>query len=114
MHDPPAIMRQDQEDEKQAEGCGGDNEEVSGNNFMHVILQKRFPGLRERPAGTDHVLGYRGFANVDAKFLEFAMNARCAPAWIGQAYLADQSTNRVSCLWAAITCLTLPCPVQSK
>jgi hypothetical protein len=30
----------------------------------------------------NHVFGNRRLCEVDAEFLEFTMNARCAPAWI--------------------------------
>ena len=35
------VMRQDQKDKEQTEGCSRDNEEVSGNQLVGVITQKR-------------------------------------------------------------------------
>ena len=41
-------------------------------------LQECFPGLRRRSAGTDYMLGYGGFTNINAELKQFSVNCRCA------------------------------------
>lgn len=48
-----------------------------------MVLRECLPGLGGRSARTDHILSNRGFANVDAELLEFAVNTWRTPARIG-------------------------------
>jgi hypothetical protein len=50
---------------------------------LGVVPQKRLPGLRGWCARAHHVLSGGGFANVDSKLQEFAMNPWCSPTWVG-------------------------------
>ena len=45
MHNPAAIMRQDQEHEEQPKRRGGNNKEVGGDQLMDVIGEEGLPSL---------------------------------------------------------------------
>lgn len=77
-----AIMRQNQKNEEQTESRCGNHKEVCRDQFLGMILQEGPPGLRGWPAMANHVFGDRRLCEVDAEFLEFTMNARCAPTWV--------------------------------
>ena len=78
-----AIMRQNQKNEEQTESRRGNHEEICRGQFLPMIFQEGPPGLRGWLAVRNHVLSNRGLREVDAEFLEFTMNARCAPTWLG-------------------------------
>jgi|SRR5216684_2980265 len=42
------------------------------------------------------------------------MNARSAPARVGEAHLTDQAANFQRCRWTAIATPTLPSPIEAK
>jgi len=96
----PTIMGQHQEHKEQAEGRRGDNEEVRGNQLMHVIPEEGLPGLGGRSTRTNQVLCHGGFTDIDAELEQFAMDARCTPTGIGQAHLSDEIANFASCTWS--------------
>ena len=54
-------------------------EEVNRYETLDVILQERPPRLRRWLASSRHVFADAGFADVDAEFEEFAVDARRAP-----------------------------------
>jgi hypothetical protein len=74
-----AIMRQNQKNEEQTESRRGNHKEICRDQFLGMILQEGPPGLRGWLAVVNHVLGNRRLRELDAEFLEFTMNARCAP-----------------------------------
>lgn len=45
VHHAAAIMREHEKDEEQAESRSGNDEEIGRSQILHVILQKRLPGL---------------------------------------------------------------------
>jgi hypothetical protein len=55
-----------------------------------VILQEGPPGLRRRLAASHHIFAHAGFADVDAEFEEFSVDARRFPKGVVAAHLADQ------------------------
>ena len=84
VQDAATIMGKHEENKQQPKGRSWHQEEISGNQLWHVILQECLPGLGRGPTGMDHVLGHGGFAKVDAQLQKLAMDPWCAPAWIGQ------------------------------
>jgi hypothetical protein len=97
VNDPTTIMREHEKDEQQPEGRCRNNEEVSRDQIARVILQKSSPGLRGGPARTNHILGDRAFGNLDAEFLEFAVDTWSTPAWVGHDHALDQLLNFAGC-----------------
>jgi len=114
MHHAAAVMREHEKDEEQTESGGRNNKEVGRDQILHVILQKGSPALGGRAARTNHVLGDRGFGNLNAQFLEFAMDAGSTPAWICQTDLLYQFPNLARLARSALASLALPGPVQAE
>ena len=114
VHNAAAIMREHKEDKQQRESRSWHHEEVSRSQLLHVILQECRLGLRGWIARANHVLGHCGFANVNAKFHEFAMDAWGAPARIGRAHLSNEVPNFARLAQSALAGSTLPGPVQTK
>jgi len=84
------IMGQDQKDLKDVETDGGNREEIDRDQSREVVLHEGAPRLRRRFTAAHHVFADTGLADVDAEFEQLAVNARCTPAWILPAHLADQ------------------------
>ena len=81
--------------------------------MMEMIIKERAPGLRRRLRAPNHVQRYRSFADVNAELEQFAVDARSAPAWIGEAHLADQRPQVTRGLWPPRSALAaLPSPVE--
>ena len=93
VQDSSAAMLKDDEDEKCAEGEGGNGEEVYGPGNVEVIAQEWQPrrGGFARPARLDHVLQDGvGARPVVAEKAELPANALRAPERILSAQLADE------------------------
>jgi hypothetical protein len=45
VDDPPAMVSEHDENEEHAEACGGDREEVEGNEISDMVVEERPPGL---------------------------------------------------------------------
>src|SRR6478672_5561595 len=58
-----------------------------------MILEKRSPRLRGWFPVTDQIVTHAGFADIDAQFEQFAMNARRAPEWVLTTLLAIGNTS---------------------
>ena len=75
MHDPPAVVSQNQEHIQDLKPDRRHCEEVDGHQGLDVILKEGPPGLRRRLPLPDHVLGDAGLSDVDAEFEQFAVDA---------------------------------------
>jgi hypothetical protein len=84
VHDPPPMMRKDDEHEEQPERDRWHNEEVSRHDLAGVIREERAPRLRRGGPVSSHVLGDGGLAQRDARLLQLAVNPRCTPERIRQ------------------------------
>ena len=115
MHDAPAIMGEDDEDEQHPERHRGHGEKVNGNQVSNVVVQKGPPGLGRRVFAAEHILGDRGLRYLDAELEQFAVNSWRSPKWIGSRHLADEFPdiwgNRRSPLSLSTAC---PGPVQPE
>lgn len=58
---------QNEQDKENPEGCCWKCEEIQRNGVFGMICQKRPPCLGRRPTSLDHVLGDRGFGDIDAE-----------------------------------------------
>ncbi len=73
------------------------------------------PALRRRPPVMDHVLGYCGLREVDAKLEQLSVDPGCAPQWVFAGHAADEVADlpadgrSARAVWAA-----LPSPLQPK
>ena len=61
--------------------------------MRQVRSQKRAPGRRRRRRSPAQVLGDSGFRDLDAQFLEFAVNVWSAPQRIRVMHLSDQCSD---------------------
>src|SRR5580658_2044350 len=86
----PPFMGQHQEYVQDLEANCGHGKEIDGDKLADVILQKAAPRLGRWFPMTGHVLAYTGFADIDAQFKQFAMNARRTPEWVGTTHGTDQ------------------------
>ena len=58
-------MAQSEQDKENPEGRSWNCEEIQRNGVFGMICQKRSPRLGRRPTSLDHVLGDRGFRDID-------------------------------------------------
>ena len=115
MHDPPAIVREDDEHEQDPERGRGHHEEVHRRELCRVSRQERTPGLRRRPPRPAQVLGDGGLRDLDAQLEQFRVNPRRAPEGIGLLHLADEVPGLPCDGWPArVTRLGPPAPVEGE
>ena len=82
------IMGNDEEAVEDTEDERGHGEEIHGSNGFAMVAQESRPSLCRLgiPRRLSHPSQHRSLRNVEAKHLQFAMNARCAPGRV----LGDQ------------------------
>ena len=61
-----------------------------------------------------HVLGNSRLGDVDTKFQQLAMNARCAPERVIAVDCANQIADLGRNLWSADTTSRLPAPIETE
>jgi len=64
----PAIVGQDYENEQNSKRNRWDNEEVGGDQVLHVVFQESTPSLRRRLSMSDDVLGDTRLRQLNAEF----------------------------------------------
>ena len=87
---PPPIVAQNDQDEKDSDGCGWHCEEIECDELIGVILKKCPPCLGRWLTTPDHVIRQRGLGDVDPELQQFSMNSRRTPQRIGPAHTPDQ------------------------
>ena len=92
-YDVPSIVRQNDHDVEQLKRGGRHNEHIDRSDAVGVIAQKAAPGWGRRTSPSDHILGDRSLADIDAQLEQLAMDPRCTPERIGVAHLSNQITN---------------------
>jgi hypothetical protein len=107
-------MAYDQHPIQQAKGLGRNDKQVHRGGAIRMIVQEGLPALRRRSSSSRHILGNAGLAKVDAELDHFAVDARCAPQWIGNAHLPDQLPDLGRYLGAARPRPRLPVPVTPE
>ena len=75
MHDPAALVVEDDEPEQEAERGRGDHETVDRRQAIGVICKECLPRLRGRRGVTDHVLRDGGLGDGKAKLQKNGMDA---------------------------------------
>jgi hypothetical protein len=93
-----ADQPNDDEGIEQVEANGRNNEQVYGGDVRCVVTQESAPSLGRRSTSLDHVLRDAGPRDIEAKLEQLAVDARCSPQRIVNAYPPDQraSTDRGS------------------
>ena len=79
MHNAPALVRQEDEDEQHSAGKRWDREEIYGRRRGEVIGEERAPRLRRRTGKLLQQTGHRAFGDVDTECAQLAMNPRGSP-----------------------------------
>src|SRR5262245_14488048 len=110
----PAMMGQNHERVEELETDRRNHEKVCSHQALHVVLQKRAPGLGRRPSLAHHVLGNGGLGDVDAELQQFAVNPRRSLQRIGRAHGPNEIADLRRYRWAAICLATFPSPVEPK
>jgi len=64
--------------------------------------------------GAHHVLGDRGFGNVDPELQQLSVNSGCSPKRISRAHFTDKVANFGGKFRFASPAVALPCPEQAK
>lgn len=67
MQNPPPIVAQDDQHEKDPKGCGWNREEIKCNDVLAMVLEKRPPRLRRWSMLPDHVLRDRCLGDVNTE-----------------------------------------------
>src|SRR2546428_1944240 len=93
MDEVAAIVAEGEEDKEQAEGEGGDHEEIDGGDLAEMRLKEGAPG-RGRPRGAPpHVLGNRELRHIVAEEPKLGLDAAAAPGGILASHAANQVTD---------------------
>jgi hypothetical protein len=88
------VMRQYEEDVKDAEGGRRHREEVDRDQRTDVVVEEGSPRLRRRfSRSRRHQARDLSLGDHDAEFEELAVNSRCAPALVGCSHALDQVTH---------------------
>ena len=98
VKDSPSIMSNDEETIEHAKGQRGCRKEVYCRDAFPMIAEERRPRLcRLRISGSlSHPAQHGSFGDVEAKHLQFAMNAWGTPGWI----LGDHAEDELAQLFA--------------
>ena len=104
-----AVMAEAAEDEEQADGEGGDHEEVDGDDVSGMSGEKDAPRGRGPRRSSVHVLGDREFGDVVAEAGQFRLDASAAPGriirairWIRWRISASSFGRPTRFAWTAI------------
>ena len=90
MHEFSPVVPKDQEPEEQAEGEGGNDEEVEGDNVTEMRLKEGAPRRGWPRRGAPHVLGNGKLGNLIAEEAEFGLDPTPAPGGVLSGHAADQ------------------------
>src|SRR6202048_1352606 len=110
---PPAMTHNQQAIEQPERDCRH-HEQVHRGDPISMVAKERPPSLRGRNPPPHHIFGHAGLADIDAKLEKLAMDPRCSPQRIGDAYLAVKLAylDRLGTASAAV--LRFPSPIRSK
>src|SRR5215472_4788033 len=115
MQNPATVVSQDQEYIQHLKANGRHREEVDRDHGLHMVLQKRFPCLGWRFSFAHQVFADTGFADVDAEFEQFAMDARRSPKRVFAAHSSNQLAGFGSYAGTTATAITgFPLPVEAE
>ena len=98
------------------------------HEWNYVIGRSTGPSTRCRRRGyegTSSTLGRRspsprnilcngGLPDIDAELEKLAMNSWCAPQWVGEIHLANETTDFQRGLWTATARSSFPAPIRSE
>jgi hypothetical protein len=84
MQDAPTVVGDEKEAVENPEGDGVYGEEVHRGDGFPMVLQECLPSIPflRISRGLLDPTRYRAFCNIEAKHLQFPVDARCAPAGI--------------------------------
>jgi len=106
------VMGQHQKYVKDLETQGRHGKEIDRDQLLEVIIQEGAPSLRGRLSAANHVFADAGFADLNAEFEQFTVDAKvrpnlgclgsscgsgrglCAEPWVSRAGLDGPSTSR--------------------
>ena len=88
---------------------------VHRDHVPDVIIEELPPRLGRWLSVPDHVLGNRGFGNLDAQLHQLAMNTRRTPARVVAAHHSNQVANLFGHSWPTrLSTADLPPPEQTE
>src|SRR2546425_5406721 len=93
MDEFSTVVSQDQEPEEQAEGEGGDDEEVDGDNVADMRLKEGAPRRGWPRRGAPHVLGNGEPRDLIAEEPEFGLDPASTPGRVLSGHAADQRAD---------------------
>jgi len=100
----PAMFEHD-EYEQHLHADGGHRKEVNRDDLSDMVVKERLPRLTGPPRKAAQDSGHRAFRDHDAEHLEFTVNTRRTPQWIGGHHLLNQPANVGGDWWAANTAM---------
>ena len=95
LQNPPAIVADDKEAVEDAEGDGGNGEEVHGRNRFSVIRKKRAPALGwpGLPRGPFHPARDGSLRNLEPQHKKLTVDPRSTPTAVLRHHTEDQLPN---------------------
>jgi hypothetical protein len=93
VDDAASVVREHHEHKQDAEGGGGDREEVDRGELGYVIGEKGAPWLRGGTTAPSQVLRHSGLRHLEAELLQLAVDPWGSPERIRLVHLADQGAE---------------------
>ena len=78
-YQPPALVPEDDQDEKQPKADRRHDQEIHGGNARRMVVQKGLPGLRRSSATPGHVFGDGRLSDLDPELQQFAICVESFP-----------------------------------
>ena len=101
VDDPPAVVREHDQNEEDAEAGGGHREEVDRDQVVNVVGEECPPGLRGLWAALRHEAGDGALGDVDAELQELPVDAGSTPQGIRRGHFPDEGGDLDADGWAA-------------
>ena len=76
-------------------------QQVHRRDAVGVVMKERLPPLGRRSPSPRNILCNGGLPDIDAELEKLAMNPWCAPQWVGEIHLANETTDFQRGLWTA-------------
>ena len=88
----PAMFEY-QEHEQHLHADGGHGEEINRDHLADMIVKESLPRLTRWSRKAAQNSGYRALGNQDAEHLEFTVDTRRTPQWMGGDHLLNHPAN---------------------
>jgi len=93
VNDAPAMVREHDENEEDAQTGGGDGKEIEGDQVWDMVGEERPPGLRRLGTALRHQPGDGALGHIEAELEELAVDSWGTPEWVRGGHACDQGLD---------------------